>query len=190
MNDNQLNQAIQQCQRGEPAGFEHLAHVYGSRLYRYFLRLTASPADADDLLQDLFVRLMEKMKTYHHHDRFERWIFTVAANLARDHFRRTGRTNALSLDAQTNPHHDRIAAHLADDRPSPVEHATNNEQQDRLQDALNHLAHIDRDIIVLRHYSGLTFKELAHQFQMPIGTVLAKVHRGLKRLQEILKDHD
>ena len=97
-----FNQAIRQCQRGEPAGFELLAQLFGPRLYRYFLRLTGSPADADDLLQDMFVRLMQKMKTYRHQDRFERWLFTVAANLGRDHFRRAGRTAALSLDAPTD----------------------------------------------------------------------------------------
>ena len=182
MDDNRLNQAIHQCQQGEPAGFEHLAQVFGPRLYRYFLRLTGSPADADDLLQDLFVRLMEKMNTYRHKDRFERWLFTVAANLGRDHFRRIGRSGAVSLDSGADG--------LADDQPGPTGHAVNAELHDRLQGAMTQLSAVDREIMVLRHYGGLSFKELADHFQMPIGTVLAKVHRGLKRLQEILKDHD
>ena len=64
------------------------------------------------------------------------------------------------------------------------------EQRDKLQQALKQLPDLDREMIMLRHYSQMSFKEIAEQFNVPLGTALAKVHRGLKQLKQKLSENE
>jgi RNA polymerase sigma-70 factor (ECF subfamily) len=169
---------------GQPQGFQWLLAQYGPRLRAYFLRVTRSNADADDLLQDIFVKLIERIKDYKHNARFESWLFTVAANLARDHIRRTSR-NARQLQTADDQN---VIDFVTTDQNLPDQLVQQAEQHDLLKKALSQLPMPDRDIVLLRHYGQLSFKELAEHFKMPLGTVLAKVHRSLKRLKVLLKE--
>ena len=186
MKDDPLAKMIVAAQKGEPEAFTWLLQEYGPRLLAYFRRFSGSPTDAEDLLQDLFVRLVTKIGNYHHEGRFEHWLFRVGANLARDQARqrrRHGKT--VSLDAPRSDT-DSWAGTLASQEKTPEQKLLHAEQLDQLQEALKQLSDVDRRIILLRHYGHLSFKELAQHFQMPIGTVLAKVHRSLKRLNRIM----
>ena len=181
----QLSKMIKLCQTGQNEGFVWLVRQYGPQLYRFFLRATGSAADAEDLLQDLFIRLIEKISGYRHQGRFESWLFRVASNLLRDWARQRQRhAQAMALLGSREA----VDRH-ATDRSRPERRLEQAEVVDRLQDALQKLPQPDREIVLLRHYGGLSFKELAEQFEMPIGTVLAKVHRGLKRLKGMLREN-
>jgi len=183
MEQDPLGEQITKCQQGDPEAFSWLTEEYGPRLYRYFLRLNGSTADAEDLLQELFVKLIEKIGHYRHQGRFESWLFCVAANMVRDEARRrVRRGEVLSLQDERVG----LKEVLASDEATADVKLQQSEQIDRLQRALDQLPQMDREIIILRHYGQLSFKEIAEQFQIPIGTALAKVHRGLKRLQKIM----
>ena len=185
-----LANIIEQCRKGRPEAFNWLLETYGRRLYAYFLRTSGSTHDADDLLQEIFVRLIEKIRDYKHQGRFEHWLFRIAANLARDRIRRLQRSpSSLSLDAADTEKND-LTAQLASSEPPPDAPMQLDQLRDELQEALAQLPEIDREIIVMRHYSQMSFKEIARQFNMPIGTALAKVHRGLKRLRSIMEPKD
>lgn len=185
-----LANIIEQCRKGRPEAFNWLLETYGRRLYAYFLRTSGSTHDADDLLQEIFVRLIEKIRDYKHQGRFEHWLFRIAANLARDRIRRLQRSpSSLSLDA-ADTEKDDLTAQLASSEPPPDAPMQLDQLRDELQEALAQLPEIDREIIVMRHYSQMSFKEIARQFNMPIGTALAKVHRGLKRLRSIMEPKD
>ena len=79
---------------------------------------------------------------------------------------------------------------IASDETTAPEKLQYNEQVDQLQSALEQLPEKDREIIILRHYGQLSFKEIAEQFDIPIGTALAKVHRGLKRLHKLMVEEE
>ena len=183
----QLANIIEQCRKGRPEAFNWLLDNYGQRLYAYFLRTTGSTHDAEDLLQEIFVRLIENIRAYQHQGRFEHWLFRIAANLARDRIRRLQRgPSNLSLDT-TDPEKGNLTEQLRSTEPPPDETLQLDELHDELQDALAQLPQLDREIIVMRHYSQMSFKDIASHFHMPIGTALAKVHRGLKRLRSIMQ---
>ena len=188
--DDRLSLMIQACQQGRPEGFNWLLQQYGPKLYRFFLRNSGSPADAEDLVQDLFVRLLEKIHVYRHQGQFDSWLFRVALNLMRDAARRQKRQPSLSSSQNLEDDKTEWMAQAAVDQAAPEQHLQSAEMADQLQQALQQLPQLDREIILMRHYGPLSFKEIAETFQIPIGTALAKVHRGLKRLRETLEEKD
>src|SRR5262245_5843473 len=95
----ELTVLIGRAQKREAAAFDALVDLYASRLYGYFYRLTASREDAEDLLQELFVRLVRMIEQYEHDGRFDGWVFRIATNLVRDRVRRSRKTRAAGLDA-------------------------------------------------------------------------------------------
>ncbi|MCF7957833.1 MAG: RNA polymerase sigma factor [Phycisphaerae bacterium] len=180
---------VLRCQQGDRQAFSLLLKEYGPRLYSFYLRTTRSAQEAEDLLQDLFVRLLEKIKLYKNkgEGRFDSWLFCVAANLARDRARKTKRY--VKLDDFGSENVDMIDL-LADEGPGPPEVLGHREERDELFEALGQLSPMDREIIMMRHFGQLSFKEISKELQIPIGTALAKVHRGLKKLRRILHDHE
>lgn len=186
MQEKLIHKNIVLCKKGRPEGFAWLLENYGPRLYSYFLRLTGSAEAAEDLLQDIFVKLIERIKDYRHQGRFEHWLFKVAANLERDRVRaikRSPPTVTLKDDSQ-GQYRDEFEPAVTTEPGEQIERA---ETIERLQWAINQLPKDQREIVLARHYGQLSFKELAEQFEMPIGTVLAKVHRGLKQLKKLLE---
>jgi RNA polymerase sigma-70 factor (ECF subfamily) len=190
MRESSLEKKLRLCQKGDPAAFAWLLEEYGSRLYGYFFRSTGSRHSSDDLLQELFVRLFEKMGEYRHEGRFEHWLFRIAANLVRDRFRREKR-NATEFSFYEKAEDDTNLADAIPAKESGVESRLEHlEQMDQLQRALQELPELDRELILARHYGGLSFNELADQFGMPVGTALSKVHRALKVLKRILTENE
>jgi len=182
-----LAKMIRRCQKGQSEAFAWLLQQFGPDLYAYFLRTSGSRTDAEDLLQDLFVKLLLKISQYKHEYRFKNWLFRVAANLARDHFRNRGRQPAVqSFDGDWLER----SRHLAQTAPSPVQQLQNSELLDQLQQVLGQLPQQQREIILLRHYGGLSFQQLAEHFDIPVNTALAQVHRGLKKLRRLMSENE
>jgi RNA polymerase sigma-70 factor (ECF subfamily) len=145
-------------------------------LYGYFYRLTGNPELSDDLLSQLFVKLVTKIGSFRAGS-FEGWLFKIASNLFNDHLRAKQRekklleTRAKQLDLEPKGH-----THYQD------------QQTDNLQIQLQKLDADTRELITLRFYSQLSFKELSKIRCEPIGTTLAKVHRGLKKLRKLMEE--
>ena len=191
MEPDELVKTINQCQNGSPAAFTWLLRHFGPRLFGYFFRATGSRTDAEDLLQDIFVKLIENIGGYRHQGRFEHWLLHIAANMVRDRGRkRIRRAPVFSLDHLADPENSPWAADIDANEPTPLMKLENDERLDQLQHALKQLSQTDREIIMLRHYSQMSFKEIAQIYDMPVGTVLAKVHRGLKRLKGIMTENE
>ena len=191
MDADRLGRTIAAARRGHADGYAALLEAYGPRLYGYFLRATGRHHDAEDLLSDLTVRLVQRLESYDERGRFEQWVFRIAANMVRDRIRRIKAAGgaALSLSAA-----DDSQAALADQLPahSPGVDAAAlaAEAGEAVQQALAKLDDVTRQMVLLRYFGELSFKELAELFQCPLGTVLARVHRGLRALREDMGAED
>jgi len=184
MDADQLAGLIRRAQARQPAAFDALVDRYSTRLYGYFYRLTGSRHAADDLLQDLFVRLVKMIGRYRHDGRFEAWLFRIATNLVRDRVRRAQRS-PVALGGEVED--DRLGESLRDaSREDPSQRLAVSEELDRLQWALGQLSEGEREVIMLRHFSELSFKEVAELTGTPLGTALARAHRGLRRLRQLM----
>ncbi len=191
MDPAQLADVIARAQRRETGAFEALIEAYSHRLYGFLYRLTGHRDDADDLLQEVFVRVVRMIGKYEDDGRFEAWLFRIAMNLARDRVRRIRKSPiVLAAEPRSGGEEGRPADPLdpADgDRLAPDEALELADQVDRLQQALGQLGDAEREVIMLRHFSAMSFNEIAEMMGTPLGTALARAHRGLKRLRRIME---
>ena len=169
-----LEQIIAGCQGGESESFSRLVDVYSGRLYGYFYRLTGNRTISDDLLSELFVKLVEKIGSFKGGS-FDGWVFKIASNIFHDFLRAKQRKKKL-LEGRKELELERVRTSKPDDG-----------RADKLQVQLEKLDGDTRELIMLRYYSQLSFKEIAKLRAEPIGTVLAKVHRGLKKLRKSME---
>ena len=170
-----LARIIAGCKRGDAQCFAHVVDMYSSRCYGYFYRLTGNNDISDELLSELFVKLVEKVGSYKGGS-FEGWLFKIASNIFHDYLRSKQRQKKLLETRKTH-----LEFEVGEDKHSE------GEQIDRLQKQLVRLDRDTKELIMLRFYSQLSFKEIAQMRSEPIGTTLAKMHRGLKKLRALME---
>ena len=175
VDNNELNRIVSSCQKGESRAFSELVDMFSGSLYGYFYRLTGNAETSNDLLSELFIKLVQKIGTFKGGS-FKKWLFTIASNIFYDFLRFRYRQKKL-IDGKswTLESSQQYTDSTAD-----------------LKDELDHyLAKLDTDtaeILMLRFYGQLSFKELAELRSEPIGTTLSKVHRGLKKMRKLMED--
>lgn len=170
-----LAQIIVGCKKGDSRCLTQIVDMYASRCYAYFYRLTGNRTVSDDLLSELFVKLTEKFSSYKGGS-FEGWLFRIASNIFHDYLRGKHRRTKL-FDARKT----QLKLETTEPRRSDTEGV------DKLQVQLARLDADTKELIMLRFYSELSFKEIAKVRSEPIGTTLSKLHRGLKRLREMME---
>jgi len=172
-----LARIIEGCRSGDDDAFAQIVDLYANRCYGYFYRLTGDRDLSDELLSELFIRLVEKIGSYKG-GVFESWLFRIASNIFHDYLRGKQRRKKL-FDARR--------AQLERVSDEPRQSDARDEMLDRLQVQLSRLDPDTRELIMLRYYSELSFKEIAEQRCEPIGTALSRLHRGLKKLRELME---
>jgi len=187
MQGERLRETIASAQAGSADAYRALLRVYGPRLYGYFYRATRNHHDAEDLLGEISLRLVRRLKTYDERGRFDPWLFRIAANMVRDRIRRIKTApSALSFSFGDDESGASPIDRIADDAAPVDAAALAAEASGALQDALAKLDEPTREVILLRHFGGMSYKEIAEVCGCPLGTVLARVHRGLKKLRVIM----
>ncbi|MCG3180241.1 MAG: ECF RNA polymerase sigma factor SigW [Phycisphaerae bacterium] len=185
-----LASLVDGCKSGDQQAYERLIGLYSPRLYGYLLRLVGRPDDAEELLQEVFLRLVRSIGSYRHDGQLTAYLFRIATNVVRDRHRRkkvrphqVAESEAAEDDAGLA-----LGDQVAGDEPAPDASLGLRERADALNQALGRLPEEQRQVILLRHFSELPFGEIAQLMDCPVGTVLARAHRGLKRLRELLGD--
>ena len=185
-----LHAMIAAAQAGSPEAYQALLEAYWPRLYGFFLRAVGNHHEAEDLLGELALRLVRNLTSYVDRGRFEPWLFRVAANMIRDRIRRLKvRPHVTSLSAEDD-HGSAMSDRIEGEAPAVEKRLVAGEVASELNAALEQLDPTTRQMILLRHFSEMSFKEIAESYECPIGTVLAKVHRGLKQLRKLMGAED
>jgi RNA polymerase sigma-70 factor (ECF subfamily) len=166
----------------DAAAFEEIVDAYAGRLYGFFQRMLGGREEAEDLVQEVFVRVVKAIAEYREEGRFEAWLFRIAGNLVRDRLRREPRESALGTSGQD----DALDLESRTDRCTGDAQDTleRSEDADRLQKCLTKLPTVEREVILMRHYGELSFAEIAEYTAAPLGTVLSRAHRGLAKLRQ------
>lgn len=162
-----------------PPTWEEIVSTHSARVYRLAYRLTGNQHDAEDLTQEVFVRVFRSLSTYSP-GTFEGWLHRITTNLFLDMVRRRQRIrfDALGEDA---------AERLPSREPSPQQHFNDTHFDADVQQALDTLAPEFRAAVVLCDIEGLSYEEIAATLGVKLGTVRSRIHRGRSHLRKALK---
>lgn len=178
---------LTRCQAGDKTAWDTLVDAYWQRLFGYALRATGNAELAQDLVQETFLRIVQRLDRYDDQGKFEAWLFRILVNLVRDHGRSLSRHPTQSTVIESDGQRVEMTDEMAGKGHTPFEPLQHREEVDRLQLALRKLPEQDRQILLLRHFADMPFKDIARTLNCPIGTVLARAHRALGKLRALME---
>ena len=186
-----LHALVFACMRGNSAAWQQLVTSQHRRVYGICYRFTGSPTDAEDLTQDVFLKVYRNLQGFDPaKGAFTTWLTTLTRNLLVDHFRRTRQDRSTdSLDESTREDSDgpTLADQLADTRPGQLQRVAQLELRARIQHALKQLSPELREAVILRDLQDMDYKEIAAVLKVPEGTVKSRISRGRGELARILQ---
>jgi RNA polymerase sigma-70 factor (ECF subfamily) len=180
---------IQRCLRGDRRAYRALVDRYQDPVYNFCLRMIRSPAHAEDIAQEAFVRTLTRLDQYDPRYSFSAWLFKIAANLCIDHLRKAKRI-AYSLDEDAEDRDGFRRREPATAEPDPTQGVIAKERMLLLNAAVEALPEHYRVILLLRHQEELSYEEIARVLDLPIGTVKIRIHRAREQIKRRLDQHD
>jgi len=169
---------------GDEKSLEILIEKYLKAVYRFVYPIVKNSSDAEDLTQEIFVRVWKKITKFDRDKKFSSWLFAIAKNAAIDFIRRNKKTRNFSGLAVGESFS--IEETLADTQPTPAETVQMIELHKTLAPAIKKLPAIDQQIIELRDEQALTFREISKTLQTPLNTVKSRYRRALTFLRKII----
>lgn len=185
-----LHRLVFACMRGDSAAWQQLVVSQHRRVYGICYRFTGSSTDAEDLTQDVFLKVYRNLQGFDpEKGAFTTWLTTLTRNLLVDHFRRTRQdraTDSLDESARDDGDGPTLADRLADTRPGQMQRVAQMELRARIQHALKQLSPELREAVILRDLQDLDYKEIAAVLHVPEGTVKSRISRGRGELARML----
>ncbi len=176
-------------QAGDLEAFERLLERHRKKLFGYLLRMLKNRERAEDVFQEVFLRIVKNRTSYQPSAAFSQWLYTIAHNLCVDRFRRQGMENVESIDRESGEDSDmKLSDRLASSNPSPEECAASAERQRVLEDAITALDPDKREVFLLRERQGLSFKEIAAALDIPVNTAKSRMRYALEGLRGLLEE--
>jgi RNA polymerase sigma-70 factor (ECF subfamily) len=181
-------------QAGDRTAFASLVRRHKITLFNFVLRSVRSPQTAEDLVQDVFVRIVQSAGDFKHEARFTTWAYAIARNICIDHLRKMSLRRHPSLDQPSGP--DDAGPTLLDRTPdghpgASVERAAiGAELSQRIARCVESLPAEQREVFLLRELANVPFKDIAEITGVPENTVKSRMRYALERLQEALADYE
>jgi len=178
------NQLVERCINGDTAAWEELIRLHTRRVYGLCYRFTGNDTEAQDLTQDVFLRIFRTLKSFRLEEgSFATWTARVARNLLIDHYRRTRQDRATDSIEEQLPRIEGVGA--ASPRPDAL--VAGREKEEILQAALKKLSPELRETVILRDLQELEYREIAVILSIPEGTVKSRLNRGRTELARLLR---
>jgi len=177
---------IRSFQAGDTEAFDVLVTRYKDRIYSSILFFVKDTYLADDLFQDVFIKIIDtlKNKRYTEEGKFLPWALRIAHNLCVDYFRKVKRTPAIKTSDDQD-----IFEVINVSQEAPDQKLMRGESHDKVRRMLDLLPEEQREIIVLRHYANLSFKEIAEITNCSINTALGRMRYGLINLRKMMTEN-
>lgn len=168
--------------RRDLALLQELVEQYQYRLVRYLIYLLGKREGVEDLVQETWLRVLERGASYDGTARFEPWLFTIAHNLVIDITRRRRTESLESRESNEQP------ADVVSRAPSPFAEAARTQDAERLASSLATLEPLCREVLVLRFHEDLSLQEISVIVGAPVSTVASRIYRSLAQLREELEE--
>ena len=180
-----LDATLAAAASGDENAWRRLVDAYAGRVYGVVYRQCGDRELSEEITQDTFVKIVTKLDDYHETGRFEAWLFRIATNRLRDEIRRRKR-QATSVDFSATP--PETIGLKQQDTNAPDAPLLAAETNNRLAAAIAELPPADQELIHLRYVGQLSYQQIADSLEQPLGTVLARGHRALKKLKTLLAE--
>lgn len=165
---------------GEREAFEHLFDRYRDAVHRLFLQRTNNSEDADDLLQETFIKVYVNLHRYSPDYTFGQWLYTIARNTFIDYVRK--RQDDLSIDEKfSSP---------VSSSPTPEESVINSQRRTQIEHCMTRLPENYRTLIRMRFFDEYSYEEIAAKLSLPLGTVKTQIHRARERMCRLIVEND
>lgn len=181
---------VERCLKGDSFAWTELVKAHHRRVYGLCFRFTGSATDAEDLTQEVFLKVYGNLAAFDlARGTFQTWIATMTRNLLVDHFRRSRAQRVTdSLDAGWDAEEELPRAQrLADSRPTQHDRAVQKEIEKMVQEALTKISPELREAVILRDLQDMDYKEIAQVLRIPEGTVKSRISRGRAELARLLE---
>lgn len=174
--------------KGDQQAFAEIVGLYQDKLYHMAFRMLSNRQEAEDVVQETFLRVYRNLDRYDESMKFSTWIYRIATNLCIDRLRK--RKPSYSLDAESTDHEglDGYSMIPSDDR-TPESEALLSETQAIVQQAIETLPPKYKSVMVLRYLHDLSLQEIGDVLGMPVTTVKTRVHRGREFMRKRLERH-
>ena len=181
-----LDADVVRLRRGDLNALSELISRHQNRLYRYLLRIVRQPAEAEDLFQQTWLKVVEKIRSFDASRNFDAWLFTLARNLAIDHLRRI-RPQSLDEPLVNNSDNETVADRIPSKDCTPFDHALAAEWRKEISEAMAGLPMIYREVLTLRFEDEMKIEEIAQVTAVPISTAKGRLRRSLEQLRDALE---
>ena len=177
--------------RGDDASFEALVTRYRHELFHFLVRFVGDRNSAEDIFQEAFLQVHQSIATFDITRRFKPWLFTIAANKARDYLRRSNQRQTAALSAKVGGAGDDDSPEFLDlmeaDMELPPDQVQRQELRLRVRAVANAMPDHLREILILAYFQKLPYRDIADMLSIPLGTVKSRLHASVATFAEIWK---
>jgi len=172
------NDLMTRVRDGDLGAAGELFDRHHAAVYRFCRRMTGSPQAAEDLVQDVFMKILGRGSTFRPHTKFVPWMYSIARNACIDHLRR----HAQSRSAPEPP------VEPPSDGPGPDRHVEGRESADLLRRALLRLPADRREVLLLSRFELKSYDEIARATDSTVGAVKTRAHRAVRQLRDVFRE--
>lgn len=177
------------ARNGDRNAFEELVELYKDKIFHLAYRMLSNKQEAEDAVQETFLRVYTNLHRYDENQKFSTWIFRIGTNLCIDKLRR--RKNTYSLDAELpDGEGNDFYAMLPSDEDTPEKQIIVSETQELIRKAIGSLPEKYKSVVILRYLHDMSLQEIGDVLDMPVTTVKTRVHRGREYLRKLLEQHE
>lgn len=178
------NEVIQLVQKKNKKSYREVVRRYEKKLFAYLYRLVGNKEEAEDLLQNVFVKVYRNIESYDTQKKFSSWIYRIAHNEAVNFLKKRSKRHLISIeDVQASK--DKLE--ITDAGKSPIDAWIGKELKKEMDEALEKLPPKYKEVLMLRYYFDKSYEEMSEILERPINTVGTLLNRAKKKLMEIMK---
>jgi RNA polymerase sigma-70 factor (ECF subfamily) len=181
-------QLISEYLSGNQTSLERLISRHKNRVYAYILMVVRDSELADDIFQDTFIKVINTLRSgnYKEEGKFIQWVMRIAHNLIIDYFRKAKRIPVVDNSSDEFDIFDTIS--FTD--PSVEEKMVIDQIHEDIRKLITYLPDEQREVLVMRHYADMSFKDIAEQTDVSINTALGRMRYALINLRKLIKQHN
>lgn len=178
-------ETVARARAGDAEAFRRLVERHGHSVFRLAFRMTGNEHDAEDVVQEAFLRAYRSLERFEERAHFGSWMYRIAANCAYDSLRARER-RPQAAEGLLNEEGDGPAVELASDEPSPERLVFGGEVRRRVRQAMTRMSVLERSAFTLRHFEGMSIEEIGRALDLDASAAKQSVFRAVKKVREAL----